>query len=175
MDLASEGFATKRVWFTVRALKRIEWIDIDLSLSGNTIRKILPDKRSLVHPGSDILHEGGNLLCTSLWTPSEILARKFCHPNVHVENIVHLGKVFNHILRISGINVQSHGMKKTICTCVEEILQPLYAVGSRRNSGSKNSRITLILQRITNIHPDLSRFLWAQIGLRRQIRFVIGH
>jgi len=175
VDLASEGFATKRVWFAVRAHKRIEWIDIDLVLSGKTIRKILLNKRGLVHPGNDILHEGGNLPCISQCPMNEILARKFCHPNVHVENIVHVGKVFDHTLRINAIIVQSHGSKSTICTCFEEILHPLYALGSRRNSGSNQSRIALILQRITDTHPDSSRILWAKIGLRRQIRFVEGH
>lgn len=39
MDLASEGYATKRVWFIARAHKRIECIDADFLdhiLSGKT-------------------------------------------------------------------------------------------------------------------------------------------
>ena len=36
------------------------------------------------------------------------MAGKFCDPDVHAKNIVEIGKVFNHFLRISAVMVRSH-------------------------------------------------------------------
>jgi hypothetical protein len=113
----------------------------------HTVIEILVNPLSVVHPLYEGGHESESLVFITLFASSETLcqpkgysinrrtrgrtqvttdlAGKFCHPDGHAKRFVETGKVINHLLRISSVNVRSHMVK----LAKNELLRPCLTTG----------------------------------------------
>jgi hypothetical protein len=107
-----------------------------------TVIEILVNPLSVVHPLYEGGHESESLVFITLFASSETLkkpkdysinrqtrerrqvttdlAAKFCHPDGHAKHFIETGKVINHLLRISSVNVRGHMIK----LAKKEMLRP---------------------------------------------------